>query len=145
MLTYIIFLLSESFFEHFLQIRSASDKFSHFFVCLSNSLFPFTLEDSFTGCKITGFGVFFSQHLRYSTPGTCLVLQWLKICLPMQGTQVESLVGEIRSHMLWGDEVCAPQLLSLCTLEPMFQNKRSLCASTKILYNAMKIQHRKKK
>ena len=63
----------------------------------------------------------------------------------MQGTQVESLVGEIRSHMLWGDEVCAPQLLSLCTLEPMFQNKRSLCASTKILYNAMKIQHRKKK
>ena len=31
-----------------------------------------------------------------------------------------------------------------CTLEPMLQNKRSLCASTKSLYNAVKTQHRKK-
>ena len=31
--------------------------------------------------------------------GTSLVIQWLAIHLPMQGTQVQSLVGELRSHM----------------------------------------------
>ena len=33
-------------------------------------------------------------------PGTFLVVQWLRICLPMQGTWVESLVQELRYHML---------------------------------------------
>ena len=32
--------------------------------------------------------------------GTSLVVQWLRICLAMQGTQVRSLVEELRSHML---------------------------------------------
>ena len=32
--------------------------------------------------------------------GTFLVAQWLRICLPMQGTWVESLVQELRYHML---------------------------------------------
>ena len=32
------------------------------------------------------------------TPGTSLVTQWLRICLPMQGTQVRS-PGPGRSHM----------------------------------------------
>ena len=31
-----------------------------------------------------------SSHLR----GTSLVVQWLRICLPMQGTQVQSLTLE---------------------------------------------------
>ena len=32
---------------------------------------------------------------RYKTcEGTLLVIQWLRICLPMQGTQVQSLVWE---------------------------------------------------
>ena len=31
--------------------------------------------------------------------GTSLVVQWLRICLPKQGTQVQSLVRELRSHM----------------------------------------------
>ena len=30
---------------------------------------------------------------------TSLVVQWLRILLPMQGTWVRSLVGELRSHM----------------------------------------------
>ena len=34
--------------------------------------------------------------------GTSLVGQWLRICLPMQGIQVRSLVGEPRSHVLQG-------------------------------------------
>ena len=33
--------------------------------------------------------------------GTSLVVQWLRNHLPMQGMQVQSLVGELRSHMLW--------------------------------------------
>ena len=34
--------------------------------------------------------------------GTSLVVQGLRLCLPMQGTGVRSLVGELRSHMLQG-------------------------------------------
>ena len=37
------------------------------------------------------------------TPGTSLVVQWLRIRLPMQGTRVRSLVRELRSHMLRGN------------------------------------------
>ena len=33
-------------------------------------------------------------------PWISLVVQWLRICLPMQRTQVQSLAGELRSHML---------------------------------------------
>ena len=43
--------------------------------------------------------------------GTSLVVQWLRIHLPMQGTQV-SLLGEIKSYMLWGDQASMPELLS---------------------------------
>ena len=32
--------------------------------------------------------------LKCSEKGTSLVVQWLRICLPMQGTQVRSLVRE---------------------------------------------------
>ena len=28
------------------------------------------------------------------------MVQWLRICLPVQGTQIQSLVGELRSHMV---------------------------------------------
>ena len=31
-----------------------------------------------------------------------LVVQWLKICLPMKGVWVRSLVGEVRAHMPCG-------------------------------------------
>ena len=31
--------------------------------------------------------------------GTSLAVQWLRLCLPMQGVWVRSLVGELRSHM----------------------------------------------
>ena len=31
--------------------------------------------------------------------GTSLVMEWLRICLPMEGTWVQSLVGELRSHI----------------------------------------------
>ena len=31
--------------------------------------------------------------------GVSLRVQWLRICLAMQGTQVQSVVGELRSHL----------------------------------------------
>ena len=45
--------------------------------------------------------------------GTSLVIQWLRLYLPMQVTQVRSLVGELRSHTLQGNSARAPQLLSM--------------------------------
>ena len=33
--------------------------------------------------------------------GTSVVVQWLRICLQMQGMRVRSLVVELRSHLLW--------------------------------------------
>ena len=38
---------------------------------------------------------------KRSPGGTSLVVQWLRICRLMQGTRVRSLVGELRSHILW--------------------------------------------
>ena len=32
---------------------------------------------------------------KESAPGTSLAVQWLRLCLPMQGVQVQSLVGEL--------------------------------------------------
>ena len=43
--------------------------------------------------------------------GTSLVVQWLRICFPMQGTYIRSEVGKLRSHMLWINSAlthCAP-------------------------------------
>ena len=65
--------------------------------------------------------------------GTSLVAQWLRICLPMQGTLVRSLVQEDPTccgatkpvyHNYW-DRV--PQLLKPACLEPGLRNKRSHC------------------
>ena len=35
---------------------------------------------------------------------TSLVVQWLRLHLPVQGVQVQSLVGELRSHMPQGQK-----------------------------------------
>ena len=72
-----------------------------------------------------------SSALKKGRIGACLVAQWLRICLPMQGTRVRALV--------WKDPTCcgatkpvrhnyrarAPQLLKPTCLEPMLRNKRS--------------------
>ena len=39
-------------------------------------------------------------RLKEERTRTSLVVQWLRICLPVQGSQVPSLVKEFRSHML---------------------------------------------
>ena len=48
--------------------------------------------------------------------------QWLKICLPIQGTQVRSLVGKLRSHMQLGPYATTREA---CTLQ-----RRPLAAKT---------------
>ena len=35
-------------------------------------------------------------------PRASLVVQWLRLCLAMQGTRVHSLVRELRSQVPWG-------------------------------------------
>ena len=40
-------------------------------------------------------------QFHVSSVGTSLAVQWLRIHLAMQGTQVRSPVGERRSHMPW--------------------------------------------
>ena len=39
---------------------------------------------------------------RSKVAGTSLAVQWLRLCLAMQGVRVQSLVGELRSHMPCG-------------------------------------------
>ena len=98
-----------------------------------------------THCQITrgitlllGFNKIW-RALREGLPseGTSLVVQWLRIHLPMQGTWVRSLVQE--DSTCHGATKPVPQLLSLSSrawepqplkpgsLEPMLCNKRSHC------------------
>ena len=42
-----------------------------------------------------------TKHLKEL--GSSLVVQWLRIHLPVQGMKVWFLDGELRSHMLWGN------------------------------------------
>ena len=60
-----------------------------------------------------------------NTDGTSLVVQWLRIHLPIQGTQVRSLVQELRSHMPQYNWAPESQLPSPAHLEPVLLNKRS--------------------
>ena len=41
---------------------------------------------------------------KINDQGTSLEVQWLRLCLPMQGVKVQSLVGKLRSHMPWGQK-----------------------------------------
>ena len=42
--------------------------------------------------------------IQYVFVGTSLAVQWLRFHLPMKGVQVQSLVGELRSHMPQGQK-----------------------------------------
>ena len=56
-----------------------------------------------------------TQTLKLVNGRNSLVVQWLRICLLILEMQVQSLVGELRSHMLWDNKACALQLKNLCT------------------------------
>ena len=68
-----------------------------------------------------------------------LVVQWLRICLLILEMQVQSLVGELRSHVLWDNKACALQLkscalqlLSSPALQLMCHSKESPCITTRV-------------
>ena len=84
-----------------------------------------------------------SIYILKKLSGASLVAQWLRICLPMQGTQVRALVRvdptclgatkpmhhnywacalEPANHNYWAG---VPQLLKPVHLEPVLRNKRS--------------------
>ena len=62
-------------------------------------------------------------HMQEDCRGTSPVVQWVRVHLPMQGTQVRSLVWGLRSHMQQSNN--ARVLLSPRALEPVLHNKRN--------------------
>ena len=51
---------------------------------------------------------------------TSLVLQWLRIHLSEQGTSVQALAGELRSHMSWGNKAtCHKEEPMSCSEDPV--------------------------
>ena len=104
------------------------------------SMFPF---------MVCGFGILFKKI----PPQASLVAPWLRICLPVQGTWVRSLVWEDptccratkpvhhnywacalepTSHNYWAH---APQLLKPACLEPVLRSKRSHCSEEPVHRN----------
>ena len=82
----------------------------------------------------------FSLHLNHTVNkcstewvwrGTSVVVQWLRIPLPMQGKQVQFLVSERKSHMLCAVKPTCLNYGDPRAVEPMLCNKRSLCATMK--------------
>ena len=70
---------------------------------------------------LVGSFVFFYINMSYDR--TSLVVQWLRACLRMQGTQVRALVREdLTCHNCW---VHVPQLLKPVHLGSMLRNKRN--------------------
>ena len=91
--------------------------------------------------------------IKKSKQGTSLVVQWLRICLPKQGTRVWSLVRkdptchgatkpvchncracalEPMSNNYWAH---VPQLLKPACLEPVLYNKRNHCNEKHVHHN----------
>ena len=52
------------------------------------------------------------QHLRNTAPGASLLVQWLRLHLPMPGVWVQLLLGELRSHLPYDQNVKQKQCCS---------------------------------
>ena len=78
-----------------------------------------------TGWMITSI----SHRKRFR--GLPLVVQWLRVCLTMQGTWVPSLVGGLRSCMPWRSRAHVPQLLKAEHSGAFMPQLESLCAPVK--------------
>ena len=73
----------------------------------------------------TGTPVYAASPASKMVPGgTSLVVQWLRVCLVIQGTQVGSLFGELGSHMMQSNWACGTtvQLLSPSPQGPQCHN-----------------------
>ena len=68
--------------------------------------------------------------------GASLLAQGLRIRLPIQGTQIQSLIQELRSHMPWGNQAHEAQLLKLaCSRKSGLCSLRSHCNKKPVLHN----------
>ena len=65
------------------------------------------------------------QTLKQRLQRTSLVAQWLRIHLAVQGTRLQSLIKELRSHTPQSNKAHELHLLSLHILEPMCHNWRA--------------------
>ena len=108
----------------------------------------YTFPELFSSCKTKN-----SVLIKKWLSGTSLVAQWLRICLPMQGTQVQSLDREDptccgatkpmhHKHWAWALEPVRHnywahvlQLLKPMRGEPMICNKRSHCNKKPVHHN----------
>ena len=91
-----------------------------------------------------------NNSLIPKTQGTFLVVQWLRICFALQGTWVQIQVGELRSHMIWSNQVHTPQLLSPCATagesapqwKILCDTMKSPCATAKTHFSQINIKKR---
>ena len=68
--------------------------------------------------------------------GASLLAQGLRIRLPIQGTQIQSLIQELRSHMPWGNQAHEAQLLKLaCSRKSGLCSLRSHRNEKPVLHN----------
>ena len=80
-------------------------------------------------CKKTSADLW-NQGYKKNQKGTSLVVQWLRICLPMQGTWVQSLLGELRSHMFHRATIPVCHNQRSCMLQQ--QQKDSTCCCKRV-------------
>ena len=85
----------------------------------------------------------FSCHLPVLELGISLVVQWLRIFHTVQGTQVQSLVGELRSHLPRNNPAYVLQLLDPLSdnNEPSSHDWRVGMLQQKVPPVAVKIPH----
>ena len=75
--------------------------------CLGNPMDRGALRATVHGVARVGYDLMTKQQqsrMKNIPGGTSLVVQWLRPHLPMQGMKVQSLVGELRSHMPRGQK-----------------------------------------
>ena len=61
-------------------------------------------------CPTELFFLLLLKLLQRSVWGVSPVIQWWRTCLAVQGMQVWFLIRELRSHISWSNQACAPQL-----------------------------------
>ena len=87
----------------FNQVTTLPEPFpTHTVLCVEFSPLVFSrLGLSPFGGSQTSYSQDFFVHLKFTDP-TSLMVQWLRVHLPVQGMWVQALIGELQSHMLQG-------------------------------------------
>ena len=111
---------------------------------------PLHIEVSGRSLSRQHLGVICAQPANESPLWISLVIQWLRVCLPMQGTPVQSLVREdptyrgaakpmCHNYRAWALEPGSRKFCKSRTPEPVLRSKRSRCRRSP--RSAMKMHH----